>query len=224
MLSAPAYGHRTSRYSAPHSLRRPGSVPALAHAVRVLQASGPRDRVLGAGEAQALSLIHHAYHEMMRAVAQRLLRDPDDAADTVQEVFGDLPRLIHGYRHQGLGGWLRRIVVTRALMKLRRRRLHEAVLADAGLRADPFVGFDDTDERVRAALLSVPVAAREIVVLRFFLQMTHREIAETLGISSAASEVRLCRALQEMRDRLHAPTLWCNGASRGRRRGNGGAS
>jgi RNA polymerase sigma factor (sigma-70 family) len=186
----------------PARTRASTAADTIDDAVRLLQARLEPDRPLDTAEQRAVVLIHRGYSEMMLAVARRTLRDPDDAADVVQDVFADLPSLLARYRHCGLGGWLRRVVVNRALMKLRRRRLHEAVLAGSPPWNDEEAAADDRDEAVRARLMALPMAAREVVVLRFFLEMSHAQVAESLGMTIAASEVRLCRALQQMRREL----------------------
>jgi DNA-directed RNA polymerase specialized sigma24 family protein len=43
-----------------------------------------------------------------------------------------------------------------------------------------------------------------VVILRFYLGYSHQEIAEALGITPNASEVRLCRALKQLRYALAA--------------------
>jgi DNA-directed RNA polymerase specialized sigma24 family protein len=55
------------------------------------------------------------------------------------------------------------------------------------------------DGEIAWALDGLAPGLREVVVLRVFVGHSHREIAELLGISSAASEVRLCRALKALR-------------------------
>lgn len=176
---------------------------AIDTAVRLLQARREPNRPLDAAEQRAVTLIHRGYADMMLAVARRTLRNADDAADVVQDVFSDLPVLLARYRHRGLGGWLRRVVVNRALMKLRRHRLHEVVMAGS-TPSEEAADDRDRDEAIRAKLMALPVAAREVVVLRFFLDMSHTQIAESLGMSVVASEVRLCRALQQMRKEFSA--------------------
>ena len=57
------------------------------------------------------------------------------------------------------------------------------------------------------ALARLAQPLREVVVLRMYHDYSHQQIAVALGISSTASEVRLCRALKRLRaDLLDART------------------
>lgn len=174
-------------------------VPA---AVRVLQQRAQPVAPLSDAESRALGVIYEQYGDMMRRTAERLLVVKADADDVVQEVALRLPSLIGQYHHGGLGGWLRRIVVTTVLMRLRRER-REAPLGDTDCASGELP--DEVAERVdlvRRALAVLPKPQREVVVLRFFLDYTHEEIGQALGITATASEIRLCRALKQLRERL----------------------
>ena len=66
----------------------------------------------------------------MLAVARRLLRSDDDAADAVQEAFVSAFRAINSFEGGArLSTWLHRIVVNAALMKLRTRARRPEVVA-----------------------------------------------------------------------------------------------
>lgn len=60
----------------------------------------------------------------------------------------------------------------------------------------------DAVDAVEIALRELSPAIRTVVVLRFIEGFSHREIADTLGISVNASEARLSRGIVAMRRRL----------------------
>ena len=174
-------------------------------AVLRLQARGNSTAALTPEEADALATIFVLYSSMMRRTAERLLAVRADADDVVQEVALRLPALMYQYRHGGLGGWLRRIVVTTSLMRVRRMKREEplqemdvehAELPDAVLERIDFA---------RRALATLPQSLREVVVLRLFLDYSHEDSARALGITVAASEIRMCRALKQLRARFGEP-------------------
>lgn len=162
-------------------------------------------RPLDDAEADALAVIYARYGTMMLTVARRTLDSTDDAEDVVHDVFARLHRLLCQYRGHGLGGWLRQVVRREALM-LRRRAAtrRESAFDDAA----PVLAraADEPDDELARAITALPVALREIVVLHHFLGCSHRAIGELLDISVAASEVRLCRAVQRLRVALCAPS------------------
>ncbi len=60
----------------------------------------------------------------------------------------------------------------------------------------------DLRSRLVAALARLPVAARQVVVLKDVEGMTHAEIADVLGITTTAAKVRLHRARLKLRKLL----------------------
>jgi RNA polymerase sigma factor (sigma-70 family) len=151
-------------------------------------------------DAAALATLYRCYAAMLLTVARKLLGSAADAEDVVHDVFTRLPALLTQYRAGGLGGWLRRITVNAALMHLRKtrnRREEYLIDRDAGDPVSVTMSTMDTD--LDWALLKLPDALRRVVVLKYFRGYSHQEIAEALDITPAASEVRLCRALKQLR-------------------------
>jgi RNA polymerase sigma-70 factor (ECF subfamily) len=152
---------------------------------------------------RAVGHIYVGYREMLCSAARRILDCREAAEDLVHDAFAQLPVLIGSYRHQSLGGWLRKIVVNWALMLIRSRRRHEALIT-TGVNPDADAGEVESDrhELIRRALRRIPVSLREVVVLRFFLGMGHAQVGDTLGITVTASELRLYRGLRQLRRHL----------------------
>ena len=93
----------------------------------------------------------------MLAVARRLLRSDDDAADAVQEAFISAFRAIGNFEGGAkLSTWLHRIVVNASLMRLRKRTRRPEVSIDELL--PKFV--DGRRAHRRAARVAQPRAAR----------------------------------------------------------------
>lgn len=161
---------------------------------------------LGQAEGEALSLLYEGFSGMVLTVCRRVLGSEDDAEDALHDVFIKLPWTIAHYRAAHFGGWLRQVATRVALMRLRRvvETVTDPDLLDGGdaAIADRRTVCDEQSVVVRRALAELPVPLREVVVLRMFLDCSHDEIADYLGISRCASEVRLCRALKRLRPRL----------------------
>ena len=159
-------------------------------------------RRIRAGSGEALEELYRAQGARFYALAWRLTLDRADAEDVVHDVFVGLPRAIERYRERGsFEGWVRRLLVRTALMRLRserRRSAREAAYAEEahggrGPAPDRELG---EAERLLAAL---PDGLRAVVVLRELEGMSHAEIARTLGISEVTSRVRLVRGLERLR-------------------------
>ena len=130
---------------------------------------------LRAGDDRAYEEMVRAFGGRLLAVAQRILRNEDDARDAVQtaylSAFRSIARFEAGCR---LSTWLHRIVVNAALMKLRsrRRRPEESIepllptylddghhveqFSKSDLPADAALERDETRAVVRACIAQLP--------------------------------------------------------------------
>ena len=176
------------------SLPLPDGEPSDLDAVLVARTVG--------GDRDALGLLYQRYAGRLTLLAARLLCGREDAEDVVQDLFVGLPETLAGYRDQGrLEGWLRRATVNLALKRLRTasRRREEDLLSTTPCSP---VSADSDAILVRRAVESLPDSLRAVVILKVVEGYSHTEIGELLGISRGASEVRLTRALEKLRQRI----------------------
>jgi RNA polymerase sigma-70 factor (ECF subfamily) len=165
-------------------------------------------------------------------LALRLVADPDEAEDVLQESFIRACDTVASFEgRSGLATWLHRIVLNTALMHLRRRKGDRVPLAES--RDDTHAPLAETlpsdapdpggvaltselRETVERALLGLPETLRVAFVLRDVEGLSTREAAAALGIGESALKVRLHRAHLALRAAL-APYLHeATGASVGR--------
>jgi RNA polymerase sigma-70 factor (ECF subfamily) len=178
----------------------------IVHAIAILRGVGRvHRRPLSDIEAEALAVIYRSYGGMLMAVLHQLLGDRSAAEDVLHDVFCRLPSIISLYRDHSFGGWLRQITVRSALTHLRSaRRRQECLLPEPELLVPSAVVESDFEaierrEELTRALAQLPEPLRQVVVLRVIMDFTHQQVAEALGISATASEVRMCRALKQLR-------------------------
>ena len=104
--------------------------------------------------------------------------------------------------------WLLRIVAnqTRNEVRSRKRRDARAVraLEPAGAPADPTADAEahERDAAVLAAVRSLRLEEREVVVCRWFLGLSEQETATALGIPRGTAKSRTSRALTRLRSGL----------------------
>ena len=142
----------------------------------------------------------------------RLVGNPDDAADCVQETF--LAAMRHGNSKpiQHWGAFLHRIATARALDCLRKRyhmsAHREPVPVDwASLpdcRPDPqrLAQGSELLQRLLQALVELPRQQAEALCLRYLAELEYREIAETLEINPNSVGALLHRARESLRQML----------------------
>ena len=153
-----------------------------------------------AGDAAALGELYSRYAPAMFGLAQRLVGRGADAEDVLHDVFLGLPEALRQYQEQGnLDSWLRRVTARVALNQLRseRRRSESANAGGADVRAPSAHPIDAM--ALRDAMAELPVGLRTVFVLKEVEGFSHAEVADLLGISRGASEVRLHRAIRSLR-------------------------
>jgi RNA polymerase sigma-70 factor (sigma-E family) len=151
------------------------------------------------------ALFRERYSEMV-GLAALLLNDRHTAEEVVQDAFAKFHlarRRINDPDKQV--SYLRSIVCNHARGKLRRwgveRRLRPVPEPEAAPDADAALARHRRDT-VAAALAVLPRRQRECVVLRYWLDLPEREIADTLGIAAGSVKSHLHRGLAALETSL----------------------
>lgn len=162
-------------------------------------------RRAAAGNPDALSALYERYAATVHRAAHRLTGSRADADDVLQDVFVGLPEALRRFAGRGsLEGWIRKVAIRTALMRMRgTSRRREVPLDDVApaTAADPAAGVDRA--ALERALAQLPDSLRVVFVLKEVEGYSHAEIAQLLGIREGASEVRLHRARKSLRTLLH---------------------
>jgi len=160
------------------------------------------------------------FQQPVYTLALRLLGDPAEASDVVQEVFLKVFRNVGHFRGQStLKTWIYRITVNEAHNARRwffRHRGREGeldgrpeevrdwrdIIPDDG--RSPFDVVFDGEQHVmlEAALKRINPVFREVVVLRDIADLSYEEIAEVLGVSLGTVKSRILRGREALREEL----------------------
>ncbi|MFQ5788854.1 MAG: sigma-70 family RNA polymerase sigma factor [Acidobacteriota bacterium] len=174
--------------------------------------------LLKAGDEAAFERLVRTHAGRLLAVARRFLRNEEDARDAVQEAFLSAFRSLNRFAGDSrISTWLHRIVVNKALMKLRsRKRKPEESIEDLlprfledGHQVHESVPWNETDverretkELVRRAIDRLPDTYRTIILLRDIEGYDTEETAKLLQVTANAVKIRLHRARQALRSLL----------------------
>jgi RNA polymerase sigma factor (sigma-70 family) len=170
---------------------------------------------LVAGDTDAFDDLVRTRRETVARLVGRLLGWTSDVPDVVQDVFVSALSGIGRFRgDSSVDTWLTRIAIN-TCRKHQRRRLvrwiawrrqaeEPACVGTAG--PDSAAMGRETFEQVRRAVRNLPPRYREVVVLRYLEDLPITEVAELLGLSRNAVDVRLNRARSRLKDAL-APLL-----------------
>jgi RNA polymerase sigma-70 factor, ECF subfamily len=149
-----------------------------------------------AGSPAAFSELVRRHQDRLWAVALRMVRDPDDAADVVQDALVKAFRRAATFRGDAaVSTWLHRIVVTTALDALRAAARGDVVAFDGLDPADSHDGVAarETQLDVAAALAAIPADQRAAVVLVDIAGFSVDEAAWALECPSGTVKSRCSR-------------------------------
>jgi RNA polymerase sigma-70 factor (ECF subfamily) len=142
------------------------------------------------------------------AAAWRILRDPVEAEDAVQDALASACRKADAFRDASqLGTWIYRIVINASLMRLRsQRRRPEAdieVLPEARLGFEPQHETQVETRQLEGILMGcageLPRGQRDLLMARYMDETPLRDIARKLGITEGGVKARLHRARAALR-------------------------
>ncbi|MBA2769530.1 MAG: SigE family RNA polymerase sigma factor [Sporichthyaceae bacterium] len=155
---------------------------------------------------EAVTRLYAAHYRSLVRLAALLLRDAAAAEEVVQDAFvamhGAWRRLEDPDRALA---YLRQSVVNRSRSALRRRTvaLRHAPLAApdvASAEHGALVALEHAE--VLAALRTLPVRQREVLVLRYYVDLSEADIAEAIGISRGAVKSHSSRGMAALRTTL----------------------
>lgn len=154
--------------------------------------------------------------QMVFATAYRILGNPDDADDALQEVF---LKMLGGWNGRlwpdavrNWGGYLRVAAIRSAVDLLHRRRkrnrcelpLQEGLTDSASPNPHHAAMERERADQLRWALRALPKREAHVVALRYFEDQSYEQIADQMGLSVRKVGVLLFRARGRLR-KLLAP-------------------
>jgi RNA polymerase sigma-70 factor (ECF subfamily) len=172
-------------------------------------------RAMG-GDLAAFDDLCKLHSPRLRRMIYQITRNREDAEDALQDSL--MRAFVHLTSFDGraqFSTWLTRIAVNSALMLLRKRRYSAAISIDSYPEVDdPFSSWEiadtaddaecrllknETEERLRRAIADLGQALRVPIELRIIQELSNKEAARQLNISTAAYKSRLLRAKAALR-------------------------
>jgi RNA polymerase sigma-70 factor (ECF subfamily) len=173
-------------------------------------------RLAQAGDAAAFEHLYQLHSRRVYALCLRMVGNPSDAEDLMQEAFLQLFRKIGTFRGESaFSTWLHRMTVNVVLMRLRKKSLPAASLEEAtepdeetgGPRKDfgaPDLRLSGAVDRVNLerSIEKLPRGYRTVFVLHDVQGFEHNEIAGIMGCSVGNSKSQLHKARTRLRELL----------------------
>jgi RNA polymerase sigma-70 factor (ECF subfamily) len=148
-----------------------------------------------------------AHSAELYAYLRRLLRDPHDAEDCLQEAF--LRALAASDRlpaEANVRAWLYRIATNTAFSLLRARYRRDGRASewsedvhDGGPSPEALVDQQDRLQAVRRAVEALPPRQRSALILRKYQALSYEQIGEALACSPQTARAHVYQALKKLR-------------------------
>jgi RNA polymerase sigma-70 factor (ECF subfamily) len=164
------------------------------------------------GDAEALQLLYLEFSSLINGIVRRMLEDPEDAREAVQDTFIKAWRHARAYRPDRgeVVAWLVFIARHAAIDRVRqgaRRRLLYATLqrTSADVVALPAADQSDAREEVARRLDALSAPQRQALELAFFGGCTQVQIAAAMQTPVGNVKNHLRRGLQKLRQLARHP-------------------
>ena len=160
------------------------------------------------GEVRAFGEIVKRYQSKLLRYGRRFLKVNEDVEDAVQDVFMNAYRNIAGFRRgERLSPWLYRIAHNNFISLIRSQKREALPFFDPDALFPHPVAPDRTDSaadlatirrQLERGLSNVDTKYREVLILRYFEELSYTEIAEVLRLPVGTVSVRIKRGLARL--------------------------
>jgi RNA polymerase sigma-70 factor (sigma-E family) len=154
-----------------------------------------------------------SFEQFMAAALPGLLRfghvltgDRHRAEELVQSALVKTYRRWGSLRHDQPTAYVRRAMANTYTSWWRKSRHEAAMPLGFDSAGHDSSSYDDRDAAVRA-LATLPPRQRAVLVLRYYLDLSEAEIADTLGCSTGTVKSSASRGLRSLRERLTDPAV-----------------
>jgi RNA polymerase sigma-70 factor (ECF subfamily) len=169
------------------------------------------------GDLSAFEELYRAHAGKLFSVACRMVGNPTDAEDLLQEIFLSAHRKLDGFRgDSALGTWLYRLATNHCLDYLRSRAARtnqvtdplddEPGLYEAGTRTRGLAEQTVSKMDLERAMARLPEGCRAAFVLHDIEGLEHREVGQVLGIAEGTSKSQVHKARLRLRALLSERT------------------
>ena len=173
-----------------------------------LTATLPLDPLLESckkGDALSYQALYNLYAKAMYNTCFRIVNNKADAEDILQEAFCDAFQSLDNFEYRSsFGSWLKKIVVNKALNKVKRNKHRWSEITDTTNRLLPDEEKVDEEEfawkveEIKKAITQLPDGYRTVLCLHLLENYKHSEIAEMMDINSSTVRTQYIRAKSKL--------------------------
>jgi RNA polymerase sigma factor (sigma-70 family) len=155
------------------------------------------------GDRRAQFELYQLYAKPMLNVSMRIVNDRFEAEDVLQECFVKAFSSLEKFRgDSSFGSWFKRIVVNGSINFVRKKKIQFDQIEDHQIAIEDEEYIEDityTVQDIKDGMARLPNGYRVIFTLFMFEKMSHRDIADQMGITESTSKSQLNRAKKKLR-------------------------
>lgn len=128
----------------------------------------------------------HKFKEPLYWHIRRMVLIHEDADDVLQNVFIKVYKSVGKFRQEAkLYTWLYRIASNESISFLRKKKVPHASseLLIETLKEDPYFNGDEIQLALKEAIESLPKKQKQVFILRYYDELTYKDMAEILETS-----------------------------------------
>lgn len=157
------------------------------------------------GDEKSLCELYRLCFKGLFSVAKNITRDRAAAEDVIQDVFVKVVRSAKSFKKKDNGyGWLCVITRNTALSYIKKNGRNTENIDECFTLFDPETHPDRADERleIRSALENLSPPERKLLYLKYYCDLTVREIADATGMKKSTAAYGILRAEEKLKEFL----------------------
>jgi RNA polymerase sigma-70 factor, ECF subfamily len=155
------------------------------------------------GSLECFGRLYHRYYQAMAAIAYNVLADHHLVEDAAQETFAIACRDLQTLKcDEKFAAWLAGICRNVAKQMIRSKKELRLFTTEYRPPEQDTCPNDEISVSVRSAIWKLSSSDREVILLRYYQELSYEQMAAVLGISESAVHGRLVRSKQKIENNL----------------------
>jgi RNA polymerase sigma-70 factor (ECF subfamily) len=164
------------------------------------------------GDTRSFEALIDRYQKPLFNTALQMTGDREDAKDVTQTVFIKTFNNLASYNPKfKFFSWIYRMLINEAMNHCKRAKAHQTLdpgIPDPGKNPEEIQLARDLSERVQEAVMDLPLDYRLVIVLRYFNDLSYKEIAFVVNTQEKTVKSRLYTARKLLAEILQSRGIY----------------
>ncbi|ARN75129.1 RNA polymerase sigma factor [Oceanicoccus sagamiensis] len=162
------------------------------------------------GNQTAMESFYHQYGDQVFQFAHKTLKNPDDAAEVLNEVMLQVWKKPTAFQGRSkVSTWLLSITHHKAVDLVRKKSRHDNndsvdldIIAAEQNHVLTTMSCEQSDNYIRQQINALPAIYREVIYLSFYQELHYTQVAEILSIPVGTVKTRVMNAKKQLKKSL----------------------